>query len=157
MVVGLREYEGGRSVEPIYWLGIFLVLLVMEIMTMGLTTIWFAGGALAALAANLLGADVLVQCAAFLAVSLVLLLLMRPFAARYVNKKHERTNTDELIGTDAVVTETIDNLKGTGKAVARGLEWTARASEGKSTIEKGATVKIQSIQGVKLIVSQIAQ
>mgnify|MGYP000677093075 CR=1 FL=1 len=31
--------------QTVYWLILFVILLVIEIFTMGLTTIWFAGGA----------------------------------------------------------------------------------------------------------------
>ena len=59
------------------WLGLFILLLVIEIITVGLTTIWFAQGALAALAANVMGADLIIQIIIFLAVSVVLLIFTR--------------------------------------------------------------------------------
>lgn len=139
--------------EPIYWLALFVLFLVIEFFTMGLTTIWFAGGAIAAMAANMLGANIWIQCAVFLAVSFVLLLFTRPFAVRYVNQKHVRTNVDELIGVHAYVTEKIDNLQSTGKAQVKGQEWTARAA-GNSVIEAGKTVEVTAIEGVKLIVKE---
>ncbi len=140
--------------EPIYWLGLFVVLLAIEFITMGLTTIWFAGGAIAAMAANMLGAGIWIQCGVFLAVSFVLLLFTRPFAVRYVNRRHVRTNVDSLIGREAYVTEKIDNLHSTGKAQLNGQEWTARAAENTSFIEKGTAVTVTAIQGVKLIVKE---
>ena len=68
--------------EPIYWLMLFVVLLGIEILTMGLTTIWFAGGALAAFLISLIGCPVWLQAVVFIAVSLILLLVTRPFAIR---------------------------------------------------------------------------
>lgn len=140
--------------EPIYWLILFAVLLILEFLTMGLTTIWFAGGAIAAMVAALAGTNHWIQWIVFLAVSFLMLLVTRPFAAKYINGHHVRTNAEELIGENAVVTETIDNLKNTGKAQVNGLEWTARAERGGCLIENGKIVKILAIEGVKLIVKE---
>lgn len=140
--------------EPWYWLILFAVLLLIELATMGLTTIWFACGAIAAMAANMLGADIWIQCAVFLAVSFVFLLITRPFAMRYINRSHTRTNIDKLIGESAYVTETIDNLKSSGKAQVKGQEWTARSCDRQVRIPEGKTVEITAIEGVKLIVKE---
>ncbi|MDO4344966.1 MAG: NfeD family protein [Eubacteriales bacterium] len=140
--------------QPMNWLVLFVVLLLIEFLTMGLTTVWFAGGAIAAMAANMLGGNIWIQCTVFLAVSFILLIFTRPFAARYINGKHTRTNVDELIGACAVVTEEINNLKGSGKAKINGLEWTARTKQEGIAVEKGKTVEILSIEGVKLIVKE---
>lgn len=140
--------------EPIYWLILFALLLIIEVITMGLTTIWFAGGAIAAMVVCMLGINVWVQCGIFLAVSFILLLFTRPFAVRCVNRKRERTNADGLIGQIACVTEDIDNLKSAGKAQVRGQEWTARSADDRHIIRTGSTVQIAAIEGVKLIVKE---
>lgn len=140
--------------EPVYWLILFLLLLVIEVLTMGLTTIWFAGGAVVAMVINMLGGNIWIQMIAFLAVSFLLLIFTRPFAARYVNRGRVNTNVDELIGAEAVVTETIDNLKSTGTVRINGLEWTARSKDVSVLIENGTTVEILSVEGVKLIVKE---
>lgn len=142
------------TIEPYYWLIAFAVLLVIEIATMGLTTIWFAGGAIAAFVANLLGGNIWIQIGAFLAISFLLLVFTRPVAVKYINKGRTKTNVDDLIGACAVVTQEIDNLKGTGQAKLKGMDWTARAAQGQEVIEKGTTVEVVSIEGVKLIVKQ---
>lgn len=140
--------------EPVYWLILFAVLLVIEFLTMGLTTIWFAGGAIAAMAANMLGGNIWVQMITFLAVSFLLLVFTRPFAAKYVNRGRVRTNIDELIGMEAVVTETINNIRSSGKVQVNGLEWTARSKKAETVIETDKVVEILSIEGVKLIVKE---
>lgn len=140
--------------EPVYWLILFLLLLVIEVLTMGLTTIWFAGGAVVAMVINMLGGNIWIQMIAFLAVSFLLLIFTRPFAARYVNRGRVNTNVDELIGAEAVVTETIDNLRSTGTVRINGLEWTARSKDVSVLIENGTTVEILSVEGVKLIVKE---
>ena len=63
--------------EAVYWLIAIILLLVIEAMTMGLTTIWFAGGAVIAFIACLAGADPVIQGVLFLVVSLVLLVFTR--------------------------------------------------------------------------------
>ena len=110
---------------PIYWLIAFVVLVGIEIMTMALTTVWFAGGAVAAFLLALLGAGVEVQLAVFVAVSFLLLFFTRPFASKYINSQTVKTNADSLIGKKARVTAEVNNDLGTGSAVVDGQEWTA--------------------------------
>lgn len=149
--VGSSDYKASFY-ESICWLVLLLVLIIVEIATLGLTTIWFAGGALIGLICALLNFNVIVQVAVFCIVSGVLLFVTRPVAVRYFNKTRERTNADSLIGRTAVVTENIDNIAGTGEAVVAGMIWTARSSVEDHKILKGDTVEILNISGAKLIV-----
>lgn len=139
--------------NAIYWLILFIVLLVIEIITLGLTTIWFAGGALTAFVLSMLEVSPAVQWAVFCAVSLILLFATRPWAVRYFNsQKKEKTNVDSLIGRTAVVTSEIRNLEGKGEVFVNGLTWTARAGEDSLVIKEDTHVTITAVQGVKLIV-----
>ncbi len=138
--------------QTIYWLVLFVILLVIEIVTMGLTTIWFAGGALAAFLAGMLGLGTTGQVVLFLVVSAALLALTRPIVVRCFNQNRQRTNADRLIGQQAVVLEDIDTLRATGRVEVNGQEWAAKTAESDGKIPKDAVVAIQGIQGVKLIV-----
>ena len=135
----------------IIWLAALVILLLAEALTLGLTTIWFAGGALIALIAALVGANIWVQLGIFLAVSLLLLIFTRPAALRYMNKSTLKTNVDSLTGEVGVVSERIDNLEATGKVKLNDVFWTARSEDG-TVIEEGAVVEISRVEGVKLIV-----
>ncbi|MDY3767462.1 MAG: NfeD family protein [Lachnospiraceae bacterium] len=143
------------QIESIWWLGIMIVLLVIELATLGLTTVWFAGGALAAFIASLVGASGWLQVILFLAVSIVLLIFTRPFAVRYINKNTVATNADSLIGKTAIVTEDISNLESKGQVQVQGQIWTARSTEDETKIEKDTKVVIEKISGVKLIVRKV--
>ena len=138
--------------EAICWLAVLIVLLLVEIATLGLTTIWFAGGALVACVAALLHASIWVQIVLFLVISVLLLLFTRPVAVRYMNKNWTKTNVDSMAGKEAVVTEDIDNLKAQGVVQVNGLEWTARAENNQDVIPKGSVVEVTRVDGVKLIV-----
>ena len=140
--------------EAIVWLAVAIVLLVVEIITLGLTTIWFAGGALVACVAPALQADFLVQMMLLLVVSVVMLFFTRPVAMRYMNKNRTKTNSESLVGKEAVVLQEINNLKASGQVQLNGIEWTARAENMEDVIEKGAIVCIKKIEGVKLIVTR---
>ena len=141
--------------NPLFvWLIILVILLVAEGVTMGLTTIWFAGGALAALAVAGAGTKVPFQVVIFLIVSIVLLILLRPIAKKKFNVRRVATNADQLIGETAVVIEPIDNVKAAGRVKVRGQEWAARAAKGFATFAEGDLVKVTEIQGVKLIVEK---
>lgn len=137
----------------ILWLAALIVLLIVELLTMGLTTIWFAGGALIALIAALCGAPLWLQIVLFIVVSIVLLLVTRPIAMKYWNKDRIKTNAESLIGQTALVTEEIDNLKANGVVTVNGNEWTARSADNR-LIPKDAVVIIKEIQGVKLLVEE---
>ena len=138
--------------KMIYWLAIFIVLLAIEIITMGLTTIWFAGGALMALAAGLLGFGNTVQIVVFVVVSALLLILTRPLAVKYFNQERLKTNAESLIGQRALVIEDIDTLEARGRVEIRGQEWAAKTDEPDGKLAKNTVVVVNGIQGVKLIV-----
>ncbi len=137
----------------IYWLIFFVILIGIEIGTMALTTIWFAGGALAAFVFALLGAGITVQLAVFVIVSFVLLFFTRPWAARFFNNHTEKTNVESLVGKQARITAEVNNQLGTGTAVTGGQEWTARALRDEDIYPVDAMVVIREVRGVKLIVS----
>lgn len=137
----------------IVWLAIMVVCLLVEISTMGLTTLWFAGGALLAALVSMVGGPLWLQILVFLVASIVLLIFTRPIAMKYFNKNRIKTNVDSIIGKQAIVTEAIDNIKGKGQIVADGMEWTAR-SVGDVLIEEGSVVTIVEIKGVKAIVKE---
>ena len=134
--------------DAILWLAAVVVLLVIEIATLGLTTIWFAGGALIAGIAAVAGAGRVVQFVLFLIVSLILLIFTRPIAMRYLNTNRTRTNAESLIGKE------IENLKNQGQVIVGGIEWTARTDDNEKMIEKDTVVEIERIEGVKLIVKK---
>ena len=133
--------------EPTMWLIILVTLLMFEASTVGLTTIWFAGGALIAAIASGLGAGVLVQWILFLGISLILLILTRPLAVRYMNREVQKTNVNSLIGKKAIVIQTINNLEQTGQVRINDIEWMARTSSDGVTIPEQAIVTIEAVQG----------
>lgn len=139
--------------EPIMiWLILFIVFIGIEVATLGLTTIWFAGGALFAILAAVLQAPVVIQIALFVLVSLLLLAFTRPIAVKYFNKDRIRTNVESLVGKQAIVTGDIDNLHGVGQVTVGGQEWSARSCDDNRKISEGSVVVIMAINGVKLIV-----
>ena len=135
----------------ICWLAVFVLLIVIELATMGLTTIWFAGGAVAGFIASMLGANVVIQAVVFFVVSIVLLIFTRPFAVRYINSNKTKTNIEGLIGQEALVLEEINNIRETGCARLEGKEWTARSVDD-TVIPADTVVIVERIEGVKLIV-----
>ena len=133
--------------EPIMWLILLACFLVVEAITVGLTTIWFAGGALVAAIASGLGAGTLIQW-------VLLLIFTRPLAVRYMNKGVPKTNVNSLIGERAVVIQKINNLEQSGQVRINDIEWMARTSSDEVTIPEHAIVTIEDVQGVKLIVKE---
>lgn len=139
------------------WLAIMIVLIGIEIATVGLTTIWFAIGALAAILVAFLGGSVIVQIAVFLIVSLGMLIFTRPFAMKYINANHIKTNYEGIIGKSVKVTQDVDNVNATGTAVVNGQEWTARSVSDEVKIPAGSMAKVVKISGVKLILEKCGE
>lgn len=137
--------------NPIIWLILLAILILIEIITLGLTTIWFAGGALVAFIVSLFYDNLLLEVILFVVVSLILLFFTRPVVKKYFNSTRTKTNYEAVIGQEALVTGTIDNINNTGWALVNGLEWSARSVNGE-IIEKGTKVVVESISGVKLMV-----
>lgn len=144
------------EIIKIVWLAALVLFAVGEGVTVGLTSIWFAAGALAALIAALAGGPLWLQIVLFLAVSLACLLLVRPFARRYLKPDYQPTNADRVIGTEAVVTMTVDNLKGEGQVTVGGNVWTARSNDD-TVIPVGAHVRVLRIEGVKVFVALLKE
>ena len=134
------------------WMALLIIFIVVECLTVGLVSIWFAGGSLVAMILAMAGAGAAWQSVAFVVISAVLLVVTRPFVKKYLMNKKVKTNYQSVIGEVAKVTETIDNYNQTGAAFVDGKEWTARSSADAVIMEKGNLVKVAAIEGVKLIV-----
>lgn len=142
------------ATEILCWLLLAAIFIVMEIISMGLTSIWFAGGAFVAAIASLCGANLIVQIVLFLAVAIALFAFTRPWAKKFLDTKTEKTNAEALVGQNAVVLEEINNLKSSGRVKINGMEWSARAKDDSVVIPEGFVAHIIEIQGVKLIVER---
>lgn len=140
--------------EVTIWLAVLVVCVGIEIATMGLTTIWFAGGALVSAILAALNAPLWLQVVAFFVVSLILLYLTRPVAVKYFNKDRVKTNVESLIGRQAIVISEIDNLQGIGQVTVGGQEWSARSVKDDVQLPVGSVVVVRSVSGVKLIVEE---
>lgn len=139
----------------IVWLAAFGVLLLIEILTLGLTTIWFAVGALAAFLMAVINLPLPVQIAVFLVVSVLMLIFTRPLMTKYLNSKTTKTNAESLVGAKARVLIPVNNLKSEGQVLVNGMEWTARSMKDEVTFQKDEMVRIVGISGVKLIVEKL--
>ena len=140
--------------QTMYWLIIFVILLIVEIATLGLTTIWFAAGSLTAFVFGVIGFGTTVQLVVFLIVSVLLFAITRPIAVKYFNKERAKTNAESLIGEQALVIEDIDTVLSVGRVDIRGMEWSAKTDEPDGKIAKNKIVVVDGIQGVKLIVRE---
>ena len=136
------------------WLVILVILIVIELITMGLTTIWFAGGALAAALISIPGTPLALQILIFLIVSGLLLYFTRPVAVKYFNRDRIRTNVESMIGRQAIVISEINNLEGIGQVNTGGMECSARSSFHNVVLTVGTDVNVLGVDGVKLIVEE---
>lgn len=132
------------------WLIFFIILVIIELITVNLVTIWFALGALVTSLVSLYTTDTVILLAVFTLVSLLLLLITKPVVKKLKVKKVVATNLDQVIGKTGVVTEPIAKDK-IGEVKVLGKRWSAYSDR---EISKGKKVKILSISGVKLKVEE---
>ena len=138
--------------DTIIWLVLMIAFLIAEAATVVTISLWFAGGALVALVASLLGAPLWLQVTLFFLVSAALLGSLRGMVRKHFTPKLERTNVDAIIGSSGYVTAEIDNIKATGTVKLGAMEWSARATAG-APIAVGTLVKVDKIEGVKVFVT----
>ena len=142
------------TIAQILWLAAFVVFLLVETGTITLVSIWFAAGALGGLIVSWAGGEVWLQVTVFLAVSCVALACLRPLIRKFIAPKIVPTNTDSLIGTIAILSAPVDNLKGEGTVILGGVEWSARSTSGEP-LSAGITVRVDKIEGVRAFVSPV--
>lgn len=138
----------------VLWVVLLIVFVIGELASVGLTSIWFAAGALVALILAFLKVGPLLQFVAFLVVSIVLLLATRSWAQKFINSRTQKTNADSIIGETIRIAERVSNRDQTGMAVVHGQEWTVRTRSDDEVIEKDQEAKVVEISGVKLIVEK---
>ena len=136
------------------WLAVVLVTAIIEIITVGLTSIWVSGGALAALIVCLCGGHPALQIAVFFIVTFLLLYFTRPWAKKYLESRKVATNYEECIGKEVRVLEEVNNRKETGKVLYNGMEWSARAIEDDDIFAKDEQAVVSEIRGVKMILKR---
>ena len=132
------------------WFIAFVILLVIELVTVNLVTIWFAIGAVAAIITTIFTDSILIQSIVFIVVSVIALLITKPLIKKFKKFEVEPTNSDRVIGKVGDVTKKIEKNK-YGEVKVYGNTWTASS---KDVIEVGERVKVLSIDGVKLIVEK---
>ena len=133
------------------WLAIILLLVVIEVSTVQLTTVWFVVSGIISMILSIFMNSIEIQFAIFVIGGIVLLFTTRPYLMKKLKVKESRTNLDRVIGMHGVVTQDIEKLS-PGEVKVDGKRWTAIANE---EIKKGKVVEILKIEGVKLKVKEI--
>ncbi len=150
----MRVVKGGAdNVMTMVWIAAVVVFGIAEAATAGLVSIWFVGGAGAALVAAVFGGPLWLQFVLFLAVSVALLALTRPLARKMLDKTIVPTNADRVLHHTARVTETVDNERPSGAVYIDGKTWTARSEDG-TVLAKDKLVEVVRMEGVKLFVTE---
>lgn len=139
------------------WIAAMVGFLILEAIIPGLVSVWFAIGSLSAIIATALDAPLWLQLAVFAAVSVATLLATRPLVKKYINGRTTPTNADAVIGLECIVTEEVDNIRGTGTANVGGRVWSARSADDAVVISSGSRAVIKSIAGVKIIIEPVKE
>ena len=132
----------------LFWLCLIVLLIIVEIASFNLITIWFAIGALGAFITTYFTDNVITQLVVFTLVTTILLIFTRPLVKRYIGFIPQKINLDAVVNKDGVVTKEITNNE-YGRVKVEGREWTAKAT---GKIKVGVKVEVLAIEGVKLVV-----
>lgn len=135
----------------VIWIIAIVVFIVLESLTYQLVSIWFVFGAIGGMIASFCGTHFYIQMAIFLAISIIMLVALRPVSMKLVKRQDFKSNADGLVGKNVLITQEVSNIKGTGQGKVNGMHWTVR-SESDEVIPAGTIVEIKKIEGVKLIV-----
>lgn len=138
----------------IIWLILVVVFLLTEAATVTVTSLWFAAGALVALIISLFHGGVWLQLAAFLAVSVFLLWMLRPIVKKHFTPRLTPTNIDAIIGKSGITVASVNNLLAQGTVKIDGMQWSARSTNGEE-IPADTQVRVDRVEGVKLFVSPV--
>jgi len=132
----------------IFWFSAFIFLLIVELITINLVSIWFAIGAIAAFGSSFVFDSIIIQTVVFIVVSIISLLVTKPLIKKFKLSETVPTNLDRVIGREAIVTKEITKDY-YGEVKVLGTVWTACCEK---KVEVGTKVKVLAIDGVKLIV-----
>ncbi len=135
----------------VIWIAAIIVFAVVEVLTYQLVSVWFAIGAVGGLIAHLLGFGFNTQMIVFLAVTVIMLCALRPLSMKRFKPEGLKTNVDNLIGKEVLITEAVNNTQGRGRGSVNGMSWTVRSGDGNEIAENTKAV-IERVEGVKLIV-----
>jgi len=139
----------------VIWAVLTVVFLIIEAITLGLTTIWCAAGCAVAAVLDLCGVSETVQLIAMVVVSVICFVICMIWVKPMLDQKHKRelepTNADRVIGKEGVVIKTIDPIEGKGQIKVMGQVWSAKAD---GPIEEGTKIKVISMEGVKVRVEK---
>ena len=139
----------------VVWFLLMVFFILLEAGTVALVSTWFAAGALGAMIIALCGGGLWLQCVVFLVISVVLLISLRGFLRKHITPKQIKTNVDSIVGTEGLVTATIDNLASTGQVKLGGMEWSARSTSGE-VIQPGERIRVDRVEGVKVFVTPVS-
>ena len=140
--------------EALIWVALIIIFVAIETATVMLVSIWFAGGALAGLISQALGADIKIQIFVFLLVSAFCVVILRDVALKTLKGKRNKTNVDRIIGREIVLVHGDNEINGSGIAVINDIEWKV-ISENGELVPAGEKVIIVGVEGVKLVVKRL--
>ncbi len=138
----------------IVWFILLVAFIWLEAATVSMVSTWFALGSLTALIVSFCGGEIWLQVVVFVVVSTVFLILLRPFAKKYLYSKITKTNVDSVIGSQGLVMEEIDNISAKGKVKLGAMEWTARSTYGEMILPD-TLVAVERVEGVKVFVTPV--
>ena len=133
------------------WLGIVIFLIFIEVITVGLTTVWFVISGFVSLILSLFIDSIEIEFSVFVLLGVLLLITTRPYLVKKLHVKESKTNLDRVVGMRGIVTEDISNLN-PGEVKVDGKRWTAISDR---KIKIGSKVEVLSIIGVKIKVKEI--
>ncbi|MCD4557371.1 NfeD family protein [Schaalia sp. lx-100] len=131
-----------------------LILGIIELLTLDFTCLMLAVAACATASAAFLGAPVWGQILIFCAASTLLLVLIRPWARKYLDRHTPRVrmNVHGLVGQEVRVHERVDHSN--GRVFLAGSIWSARTNDD-IPLMPDTVAYVVSIEGATAVVSAV--
>lgn len=137
----------------LWWLGLALVLGVIELLTVDLTFLMLAGGAAAGGLAGALGAPFWVQIIVAVIVAVLLLVLVRPMAVQKLRSSTPEAVTNVAAHVGRTATVLADVTERSGRVKLAGEVWSARTDAPGQLLGVGTTVVVTKIDGATAVVA----
>lgn len=141
---------------PLFWIGIAVVAAILEGCTVQLVSIWFTVGAVASAITSVFTDNLIIQLTVFIVVAIVCIAATRPLARRFKNRHGDvATNCDRYIGKVAEVIVDVNNIEAVGQVRVEGSVWSAKSTTD-DILPVGTKVKVNNIEGVKMVVTPVS-
>lgn len=142
------------TVMPWVWVGVLVVSIIMEALTLGLITIWAAIASVPLIFLARTGMPLKWQILIFVFLTTALAIFTRPFVVKFLKTgKQSEGNINSLDGQTVLCVAPISEFKFGEVKTKNGIVWTAKSDDG-TEIPSDAICTVSRVEGNTLVIKQ---